>query len=456
MPRRPRLSVPTIFLNAPEGFAMWDMDGRLVDRNDALDRLFSDESPSAAEVSDTLGNFLFEPAESMNFPGIVPPERTFQGHSVSLIVSHPNDAARLFRLEAWPCRNEQNVVIGVLGRFEPVGEADLERIADPARIWGTRLQEELIRRRALQKQSGLDSIIGHGPSHDALLNRVQAAIRADCPVVIVGEAATGRHHLARVIHLNLQKSHGARLPLIPLDAASLPSEILARDFLGIDPASDAPARSDSKAVWRVPPGATILVESLAALDPRLQDGIARAQGQVRLLSLAHSREEIERLEPRLRARAATFVIELEPMRRRIDEIPMLAQMLIDRFQSGSKVRIEGFTAEALERLKMYDWPGNWRELERVLRRIFETSAGPLVEASDIPAEIQGAFGGAWTKPTRSDSTEHLLESALQQASRATVLEALNRFGSNKAAVARALGVSRPKLYRLMAELGLDE
>lgn len=434
---------------------MWDPDGRLVDRNDALDRLFSDESPSAAEVSDTVGNALFEPAESMNFPAVVPPERAFQGHSVSLIVSHPNDAARLFRLEAWPCRNEQDVVIGVLGRFEPIGEADLERIADPARIWGTRLQEELVRRRALQKHSGLDSIIGHGPSHDALLNRVQAAIRADCPVVIVGEAATGRHNLARVIHLNLQKSHGTRLPLIPLDAASLPSEILARDFLGIDPASDAPARTDSKPVWRVPPGATILVESLASLDPRLQDGIARAHGPVRLLSLAHSRDEIERLEPRFRARAATFVIELEPLRRRIDEIPMLAQMLLDRFRSGSKIRIEGFTPEALERLKMYDWPGNWRELERVLRRIFETSAGPLVEASDIPAEIQGAFGGAWTKPTRSDPTEHLLESALQQASRATVLEALNRFGSNKAAVARALGISRPKLYRLLAEFGLE-
>lgn len=434
---------------------MWDSDGRLVDRNDALARLFSLEAPSATDLAETGTEPLFETAENMAFLGVLPPVRAFEGQSASLTVSHPNDTARLFKLDAWPLRNEQNAVIGVLGRFEPVREADLESLADPARLWGARLQEELVRRRALQKPLGLDSIIGHGPSHDALLNRAQAAIRADCPVVILGERATGRHHLARVLHLNLQKSQGKRLPLIPLDAASLPSEILARDFLGIEPANDAPARGNSKPVWRVPAGATILVESLAALDPLLQDGIARAQGPVRLLGLAHSRDEIEGLEPRFRAKVATIVIELEPLRRRIDEIPMLAQALLDRFQIGSKIRIEGFTAEALERLKTYDWPGNWRELERVLRRIFESAAGPMIEAADIPAEIQGAFGGAWTKPTRSDSSDHLLESALQQASRATVLEALNRFGSNKAAVARALGVSRPKLYRLLAEFGLE-
>ena len=108
MPRRPRLSVPTIFLNAPEGFAMWDSEGRLVDRNDALDRLFSIESPSVADVPDTGGEPLFEPADRSPILGIVPPERTFQGHSASLTVSHPNDTARLFKLDAWPCRNEQN------------------------------------------------------------------------------------------------------------------------------------------------------------------------------------------------------------------------------------------------------------------------------------------------------------------------------------------------------------
>lgn len=319
------------------------------------------------------------------------------------------------------------------------------------------LQEELTKRRARQKPLGLESFVGFGPEHEAKLKLIEAAARADCPVVIVGEAATGRHHLARILHLKHQSQQGTRLPLIPIDPASLPAELLARDFLGIDFTVGPRDAAQSQPAWRVPPGATILIESLAELDSRLQDGIARATGSVRLVSLAHTREEIDRLDPWFRARSATIVIELTPLRSRIEEIPILSQSILNRIQAGTKPRIEGFSPEALERLKMYDWPGNWRELERVVRKIHATAVGPIVLADDIPADIQGAFGGAWAKPVNPDPSAagNRLESALQDASRATVLQALERYGSNKAAVARALGISRPKLYRLLAELGLE-
>lgn len=432
---------------------MWDADGRLVDRNESLDRIFL-LSPQA-EPGEPAAALPASIVATMALPGIQPPERAFQGHSASLIVNHPHDPARLIRLVAWPCRDENESVIGVLGRFELVTDAELRRTADPARLWGERLHEELVRRRAAQSPRGLETVIGHGPVHESLLNLTQAAIRADCPVVIVGEPSTGRHHLARVIHLRHQKSQGTRLPLIPLDATSLPSEILARDFLGIEPPNGAIAACDSKPVWRVPAGATILIENLAALDTRLQDGITRADGPVRLISLTRTREELDRLDPRFRARVATIVIALEPLRRRIDEIPMLAQSLLERFRTGPKSRVEGFSADAIERLKSYDWPGNWRELERIVRLISQTAAGPWVESADIPAEIQGAYGGAWTKPSQTEPSEKPLESAIHQASRATVQDALERFGPNKAAVARALGISRPRLYRMLEELGLQ-
>lgn len=452
MPRRPRLSVPSLFLGSPDAYAVWDAEGRIVDRNEAFQKLFAPNESDSASNAGSSAFLAYVQGESS-----ILPESAFRGELRSRLVNHPGDASRVIRVEAWPIHGEPDSIIGVLGRITPVAERDITETADPSRVWGKALQDELTLRRARQKTMGFESLPGFGPVHEAILKLVEAAVRADCPVVIVGEAATGRHHMARIVHLKHQARQGARLPLIPIDPASLPSELLARDFLGIDFGTETGAASQSQPAWRVPPGATILIESLADLDTRLQDGIARAAGSVRLISLAHSHDEIDRLQPWLRARVATIVIELTPLRRRIEEIPILAQSILDRLQAGTRPRIEGFSPEALERLKLYDWPGNWRELERIVRKIHASATGPLVLADDIPAEILGAFGGAWTKPVNTErpASGHRLESAIQNASRATVLQALERFGSNKAAVARSLGISRPKLYRLLAELGLD-
>ncbi len=450
MPRRPRLSVPPLFLGSPDAYAIWDAAGRIVDRNEAFRRTFL---AIEDQIQDQAGLEFMSAAANGSL--LAPPGTAFRSEFRSRLISHPDDASRVFRFDAWPVYDEPDSIIGILGRLTPASESDLAENHDPARIWGIALQDELTRRRARQKMSGLETLVGFGPGHEAKLKLVESAVRADCPIVIVGEPATGRHHLARILHLSHQSQHGTRLPLIPIDPSSLPSELLARDFLGIDIGSDS--KAPVQPAWRVPSGATILIESLADLDTRLQDGIARASGAVRLVSLAHSRDEIDRLDPWFRVRAATIVIELAPLRARIEEIPLLAQSILDRIQAGTSPRIEGFSPESLEKLKMYDWPGNWRELERVIREIHSSATGPQVQADDIPAEIQGAFGGAWTKPVSSGGapTGHRLESALQDASRATVLQALERYGSNKTAVARALGISRPKLYRLLAELGLD-
>jgi DNA-binding NtrC family response regulator len=435
---------------------MWDAEGRLVDRNDSFRRVFAQAreidgaqlpSDDSLTSSDLAGETAF-----------IPPQSAFRGCSSTRLVDDPSDASRLFRFDVWPVRDEEGDVLGVFGRVTPVDSAEIAGSNDPARLTGSLLHDELVRRRASQKPIGLESFIGYGPAHEAKARLVEAAIRADCPVLITGDPGTGRHHLARIIHLRHQAIQGTRLPLIPLDPGSLPSELLLRDFLGVDTLSGSHSTVDTPPQWRVPRGATILIENVAELDTRLQDGIARAQGAIRLISLAQSSEAIDRLEPLFRARAVTIVIELEPLRRRIEEIPLLAQSLLDRLQAGSKLRLEGFTAEAIERLKMYDWPGNWRELERVIRKIHGSAAGPLVNADDIPAEIQGAYGGAWSRPVQSSESPTVsspLESALQQASRATVLQALQRHGSNKAAVARSLGISRPKLYRLLTDLGIE-
>ena len=446
MPRRPRLSLPNLLMDAAEGYALWDADSELVDYNPAFLQLCGLNQAPQEPV-----DFISSSSRKID-PGFTPPQSAYYGQSISSIVHPAADASTGLHFLAWPIHGPDCSVQAVLGRLTKQNASDLECNHDPSHLWGLKLQDELIKRRLSQQPLGLESLAGFGPSHERLLRQVKAAIAAGCHVTIVGEPGTGRHHVARLIHSQWQARKHERLSLIPLDPTSLPVEILARDFLGVEQGINQ--RAATLPAWRVAPGATVLIEEISSLDPQMQSWISQAEEKVRLIVLARSAEEIQALAPEFKSMIDTLVLEIKPLRYRVAELPLFAQAILNRIQEGSGRRVDGFTAAALERLQMYDWPGNWRELERVIRLCRDAASGPLVTADDIPASIQGAYGGAWMTPAHEPPKDRL-EEALGQTRRQAVEQALRQFPENKAAAARSLGISRPKLYRLMAELGLD-
>ncbi|MFM7130519.1 MAG: sigma 54-interacting transcriptional regulator [bacterium] len=441
MPRRARLSLPVMLMDATEGYLLCNASGELIDHNPAFARLAGLASEDPADLL---------PAQPAQSP-VRMPQSVFSGEVVRQVVSLAvADEPTLLRLDAWPLTDDEGKIVAALGRVQLANQQDQATTHLPELCWGLALADELARRRGSQSFPGLSSLVGHGPDHQKMLRQVQAAIRARCSVVIAGPRGSGRHHLARIIHGGWQKGLERRAGLVPLDPASLPAEILARDFLGVAPGSH-PA-------WNLPQGSTVLIENLAALEPTLQQAIAAAPSTVKIIGLIDEPASLHQLLPEFRALVEMITLHARPLRHRGPELPLLAQALLERIREGAAKRVDGFSPAALDILRMHDWPGNWHDLERAIRAAFENATGPMIAAADIPSEFQGALAGAWMQKPGDVRQRRVdpLENKLIAARRDAVEAAIGKHGPNKAAVARALGVSRPKLYRLLAELGLAE
>lgn len=439
-------------MDASEGYALWDLQGQMVDHNQTLENFCRRPEQFADQIAD-LEEFIDRRKPDF---GIIPPVASFRGETVETVIRITSSASSLYQFQCWPVTDSESNVIAVMGRIQPANPESSTLHDDPTQLWGIRLQEELTRRRLAQEPIGLETLCGFGPDHDQLLRCVNAVIQSKCNVMIIGEPGTGRHYLARLIHSRWQMNATQRCPMIPLDPHSLPADILIRDFLiQQEPVKQASAMAKKLAhKWRVQAGSTILIEDTIALTKEFQNLIGQADENARIISLLNTTQAIDALQPAFRAKTSTILLRLKPLRERVEEIPMLAQFMMERLQVEIMKRFDGYHPAAIHHLQMFDWPANWRDLERTIRLAMQSAKGPLIKSEDIPASIQGAYGGAWMHIPK-DSPNDLLEETLNQTRRMAVEQALKQFGENKAAAARALGVSRPKLYRLISELGLE-
>jgi DNA-binding NtrC family response regulator len=165
----------------------------------------------------------------------------------------------------------------------------------------------------------------------------------------------------------------------------------------------------------------------------------------------------ERLRAELYFALTTLVIHLQPLRDRLVELPVLAQHLLERANERGGKQKTGFSPQAIATLLAYDWPGNLRELARVIDHAHNHSAEeePLIAPEDLPAGIRGHRGGAYCPPNQPSPVKPLDE-LLTEVERRLIETALGQARGNKSRAAELLGISRPRLYRRIKELNLPD
>jgi DNA-binding NtrC family response regulator len=364
------------------------------------------------------------------------------------LIVHPSGERRWRRVEFWPFHNEKSVVTALLGLLRPCDEVPLAIDSE-----GNRLRVELMEARdRLIARHGTDVLVGRGAAHRRLLAQAAAAASTSAPVLIVGEPGTGKRHLARLIH---QLGLGQNSTLLPLDCRALPPEALERELFGRMTES-APGASP----LGFSEGTTLLLSAVLELPRDLQARLAFAlERPTRLIGLTSRDPEAalrsDQLRPDFYYAITALVIRLAPLRERLDELPLLSQHFLEKANLRGGRQRGGFTEAALDTLMRYDWPCNLTELVRVIDDSHNRGGGDLIEAEHLPSGIQGHLASAYNPPPVLSSNTPLDE-LMTQVERRLIESALKRARNNKSRASEILGISRPRLYRRIKELGFPD
>ncbi|HUE12611.1 MAG TPA: sigma-54 dependent transcriptional regulator [Planctomycetaceae bacterium] len=326
----------------------------------------------------------------------------------------------------------------------------------------SRLKKENRQLKAVLQRSQSDpEIIGQSPAMRAVFRLIEKAAPSDRPILIQGESGTGKELVARALH---RRSPRAERPLVVVNCAALPEQLLESELFGHEKGSFTGAGAAKAGLIEIADEATLFIDEIgempAAMQAKLlrvlEDGSMRRVGSlrerrvnVRVITATNRNlaDEVRanRFREDLYYRINTMTIDLPPLRERHGDI----RLFIDRFL-GPGWEISPDAAEKLER---YRWPGNVRQLINVIERAKILADDQSIVASDLPPELNAPA----TASPLSEAGEGPLSDDLESLQKSKIVEVLDRVGGNKTRAARLLGITRRSLYRLLEryELGND-
>ncbi|RPI79314.1 MAG: PAS domain-containing protein [Desulfobacteraceae bacterium] len=319
---------------------------------------------------------------------------------------------------------------------------------------------------ALRRELDARFHIGDLSSRSPLMQKVFEVLPAvaDSPstVLVLGETGTGKELLARTIH---SLSPYAKGPFIAVSCGALPDTLLESELFGYKAGAFTGAQKDKPGRFSLARGGTLFLDEIGEVSPALQVRLLRVLQEKTFEPLGSTRSEstdariiaatnkdlAERMKQGLFRedlyyRVNVVRIELPPLRRRKEDIPLLVEQFINRYNRLQQKAVRGITAEALSLLMAHDWPGNVRELENAIERSFIVCAKGLIDIKHLPDDLT-ARGLSTGKETDLRSTHDLIDAQ-------SIRMALERNQYNRLAAARELGVHKTTLFRRMKKLGI--
>jgi DNA-binding NtrC family response regulator len=328
-----------------------------------------------------------------------------------------------------------------------------------------RLRVENVRLKRVVKQLTYESpryhIVGDSPAIRKVLQLIEKVAGADATVLVRGESGTGKELVARALHGNSPRRDK---PLVTINCATLQEQLLESELFGHERGAFTGAERAKPGLFEVAEGGTLFVDEVAEMSPGLQAKLLRVlegghyrrvggtqerRADVRVVAATNKPLEEEQKAGRFREdlffRLNVIAVTLPPLRERREDIPLLIEHFLRTRQLG-RVPMT-VDADAMALLTRHDWPGNVRELANVIERAQILAEGAAITPDDLPDTFRSAPRPAG-EPAGPDD--------LDAVERRHVAEVLVKAGGNKVRAAKALGVSRRALYRLLDKHGLRE
>lgn len=297
----------------------------------------------------------------------------------------------------------------------------------------------------------VDRLVGESPPMRRVRSQIILAAQGTAPVVIAGPPGSGRQHVARTIHYG-PDSKTPVAPLVPLACKLLGAELLQTTIRAL--ARAQASMPDAR------PG-TLLLNEVEQLPDEARAELAgflrHADLPMRIVSTARqpltALAENGQFPHDLALMLSAVVIELPPLSQRLQDLPLLAQALVEAENAQSSKQLSGFSSDALDRLLVHTWPGGLDELHDVVREAHAHAQGTVITPQDLPNRLQLAADATALASRRPEPID--LQRLLADIERELIERALRLARGNKARAARLLGLNRPRLYRRMVALGLE-
>lgn len=317
-------------------------------------------------------------------------------------------------------------------------------------------------RSELEGKFKIGDFVSRSPDMQKIFEVLPAIASSPSTVLILGETGTGKELMARALHNLSPRRNG---PFIVVSCGALPDALLESELFGYKAGAFTGAHKDKPGRFALAKGGTIFLDEIGEVSPALQVRLLRVlqertyeplggthseTADVRVIAATNKDlgSEMRKGEFRedLYYRINVIQIELPPLRRRKEDIPLIAEQFIDRFNRLQHKGVEGIEPEALLLLMAHDWPGNVRELENVIERAFILCSKGLIGIKHLPGEL--------TKGKEMTSSPDARRSAHELLDVQILLSALENNNYNRVATARELGIHKTTLFRKMKKLGI--
>jgi DNA-binding NtrC family response regulator len=318
-----------------------------------------------------------------------------------------------------------------------------------------RLREELSQRPPIK------GIVGISPQVKELLQAIDKVSKIDCNVLIQGESGTGKELVALSIH---HHSLRREYPFIDLNCGGFSEDLIANELFGHEKGAFTGADSTKIGLMEAAQGGTLFLDEIEEMPITMQvkllrviqerkifrlGGIKPVSLDIRIISATNRELEKEAKEGRFREdlfyRLKVVLIKVPPLRERKEDIPVLLNYFIEKFNQAYKKKVRGFSREALEILMRYSFPGNVRELENIVASALALSEGDLIGPLDLPEdlkqfEVESLGGEQWL--------------SREEQEKAYIRKILESTSYNKLKAAGILKMSRTTLWRKLIKYGL--
>ncbi len=311
-------------------------------------------------------------------------------------------------------------------------------------------------------------IIGSSMAMDSVKSEISRAAPNRATVLIRGESGVGKELVARAVHFASPRRKG---PFVCLNCAALTESLLESELFGHERGAFTGATERKVGKFEAANGGTLMLDEIGEMSPTIQakflrvleghpfervGGSEQIKSDVRVIAATNRDLEKAVAEGQFRRdlyfRLRVLEMTVPALRKRLDDLPELAQYFLLKFNSETGRKLSGFTPEAFERMMHYRWPGNVRELKNVIERAVVLSRGEKIESEDLALTKLSTAGDTIDVLPNLNAFEPL---SLDEVERRHILATLRATNGNKSQTAGILGIERSTLDRKIRRYEMD-